>query len=340
MGFTSLIYDKGRMMAQETTSITQKRLPPLSGRADVVSLEPFELKVKMKSSLTPPILTRNGETKSGDCAQLQQATMADVRSLLRAERAARAPPKIRKQLEVPAPPSPPRPNKKRKADDSEIATTETRKRTKVKVSTSLPSGFFDGAEEEDEDEDETGDEEVIKESREYPRKASIAATEGPPTLPRSSIPAAIPDGSTKNLDDEWAAFQQDIASIPDPSKTALNALSANAVLQAAPVSATDVSSQPLTDPSNVQKRRDEEIEEEKEDASRALEEEFEEMEVLQERLRKLKEKRERLKLSKAEVIETAADKAEPVTREGSDDDNDDDDNEDGDEWDGWRFGTS
>ncbi|TID20937.1 hypothetical protein E6O75_ATG05702 [Venturia nashicola] len=250
--------------------------------------------------------------------------MADVRSLLRAERAARAPPKTRKQ--VPAPASPPRPNKKRKADDAEPAPAETRKRTKAKGSTNLPSGFFDGAEEEgDEEEDEEVDE------PQEPLEGFVAATEAPQTLPQSSIPAA----PSKELDDEWAAFEQDIASIPAESKTALDALNANAVLEAAPISATEVNSQ-YYDPPNGQKPRDVEIEEEKEDASRALEQEFEEMEVLEERLKKLKEKREQLRASKAEAINHVEAEPEPVLAEGSDDDEDDE----GDEWDGWRFGAA
>lgn len=257
--------------------------------------------------------------------------MADVRSLLRAERAARAPPKTRKQ--VAAPSSPPRPNKKRKADDSESTAAETRKRTKAKGATNLPSGFFDGAEEGGEEDVENEDvEEEAQEAQEPPLEGFVAATEAPPTLPQSSIPA-VP---SKELDDEWAAFEQDIASIPAESKTALDALNANAVLQAAPISATEVDSRSQKDPPNAQKRRDEEIEEEKEDASRALEEEFEEMEVLEERLKKLKEKREQLRANKAEVINHTSAQPEPLLVEGSDDDEE----EEGDEWDGWRFGAS
>lgn len=263
----------------------------------------------------------------------ESRTMADVRSLLRAERAARAPPKSRKQL-VPAPPSPPKPNKKRKADDSESTTAETRKRAKAKGPTNLPSGFFDGAEEEEkeeEDQEEEEEEEVEVEEPQGPLEGFVAATEAPPTLPQSSIPEA----PSEDLDVAWAAFEQDLASIPAESKSALDVLNANAVLQAAPISLLDVESRPL-DPPNAQKRRDEEIEQEKEDASRALEEEFEEMEVLEERLKKLKEKREQLRASKAETVHHVVAEPDVLPGEGSDEDEDDE----GDEWDGWRFGAS
>jgi ribosome-associated translation inhibitor RaiA len=249
--------------------------------------------------------------------------MADVRSLLRAERAARAPPpKIRKQ---PPTASPPKPNKKRKADDEDNApNNDTRKRTKAKGSTNLPSGFFDGTVEPD------SEDEAIEE----PLEGFVAATEAPPSLsPSTSKPLIAPP---PNLDDEWAAFEQDIASIPD-SKTALDALNANATLESAPISATEAASQSLEGDATVQKgRRDVEIEEEKEDASRALEEEFEEMEVLEERLKRLKEKREQLRLGKGEVVGHIAAQPEIIPEDGSDDDDDDE----GDEWDGWRFGTS
>lgn len=250
--------------------------------------------------------------------------MADIRSLLRAERTARAPPKTRKQ--APAPASPPKPNKKRKIEDSESTATETRKRTKAKRSTNLPSGFFDGTEEDEEEEEDAAQEPQAL------LEGFVAATEAPSILPQSSIPA-VP---SKELDDEWAAFEQDIASISAETKTALDALNANAVLQAAPISATEVDSQSLDEAPNAQKRRDVEIEDEKEDASRALEEEFEEMEVLEERLRKLKEKREQLRASKAEAIDHIKAEPEPILEEGSDEDDDDG----GDEWDGWRFGAS
>ncbi|KAE9966119.1 hypothetical protein EG328_009129 [Venturia inaequalis] len=250
--------------------------------------------------------------------------MADVRSLLRAERAARAPPKSRKQ--VPAPSSPPKPNKKRKADDSEPTTAETRKRTKAKGATNLPSGFFDGVEGEGNEEEQ---DEGIEEPQE-PLEGFVAATEAPPILPQSSIP----DVPSIDLDDEWAAFEQDMASMPAEAKTALDALNANAVLEAAPVSATEIDLRTL-DPPNPLKRREEEIEAEKEDASRALEEEFEEMEVLGERLKRLKEKREQLRASKAEVINHIEVEPEPVPGDGSDDEDDDE----ADEWDGWRFGA-
>jgi ribosome-associated translation inhibitor RaiA len=247
--------------------------------------------------------------------------MADVRSLLRAERAARAPPKARKPEQALA--SPPRLSKKRKADDDDA--TDTRKRTKAKGFSNLPSAFFDATEADPLEEEE----EQIEEPSQ-PLDGFVAATEAPPALPQST------SKPTKDLDEEWAAFEQDIASIPEP-KSALDALNANAVLEAAPISATEATSQSLEGDATIQKgRRDVEMEEEKEDASRALEEEFEEMEVLEERLKRLKEKREQLRASKSEAINHIAAQPEAVLEDGSNEDDEDED----DEWDGWRFGTS
>lgn len=244
--------------------------------------------------------------------------MADVRSLLRAERAARAPPNARKQ----SPASPPRPNKKRKADDND--STDTRKRTKAKGLTNLPSGFFDVTGADSKKEGEQADEPS------QPLEGFVAAAEAPPALLQSTSKL------TKDLDDEWAAFQQDIAAIPE-SKSALEALNANAVISAAPISATVAISQSLEGDATIQNgHRDVEIEEEKEDASRALEEEFEEMEVLEERLRRLKEKRKLLRAGKSKAIDHIAVQHETVLEDGSEEDDEDE----CDEWDGWRFGTS
>jgi hypothetical protein len=249
--------------------------------------------------------------------------MADVRSLLRAERAARAPPKTRKQ----PPTSPPKPNKKRKADDDDSTNNESRKRTKAKGSTNLPSGFFDRTEEPEQEK-----EEEVEEPQ--PLEGFVAATEAPPALPQST---SNPTARAKDIDDEWAAFEQDIASIPAQSKSTLDVLNASAILEAAPISAAEAASQSLEGEASTQKgRREEEIEAEKEDAARALEEEFEEMEVLEERLKRLKEKREQLRAGKSKAAEHLAAQSETMPEVGSDDD----DENDGDEWDGWRFGTS
>jgi hypothetical protein len=252
--------------------------------------------------------------------------MADVRSLLRAERAARAPPKTGKQPLT----SPPKQNKKRKADED--STKETRKRTKGTGSQLLPSGFFDATRGPEFKEEKEEVEEVVE--PEAPLEGFVAATETPPSLPQSTFLPTAPD---KNLDEEWAAFEQDIASIPAPAKSALDALNASAVLEAAPISAADAASQFLSNESPTAKNpREEEIEAEREDASRALEDEFDEMEVLEERLKKLKEKREQIRAGKSEGAEHIVAQPEAVPEDRSDEDDDDD----GDEWDGWRFGAS
>lgn len=253
--------------------------------------------------------------------------MADIRSLLRAERAARAPHKTRNQLER-RPPSPSKSNKKRKADNDDSTNNETRKRIKAKGSTNLPSGFFDATIQPD----SNGEEEEVEEPQ-PPIEGFVAATDAPPALPQSKSRYPPP---AKDIDEEWAAFEKDIASIPAQTSV-LDALNMNAVLESAPISAAEAASKSLEAEASTQKgRRDEEIEAEKEDASRALEEEFEEMEVLEERLKKLKEKREQLRAGKSEAAEHIAAQPQTVLEDCSDMEDEDD----GYEWDGWRFGTS
>ncbi|MCJ1452295.1 hypothetical protein MMC28_002637 [Mycoblastus sanguinarius] len=100
-------------------------------------------------------------------------------------------------------------------------------------------------------------------------------------------------------EDEWAAFERDVAT-PPPDLTAPSTLMANATISAAPLSAAEIAAQSRDQASMQSKeRREAEVEGEKEDAARALEEEFDEMEGLEERVRRLREKREELRIRRA-----------------------------------------
>lgn len=107
-----------------------------------------------------------------------------------------------------------------------------------------------------------------------------------------------PKSSSAIDEDEWAAFQRDVASPPPES----SALTAAADISAAPMTAAELAAQSRLQASTQAKERMEaEIEGEKEDAARQMEEELEEMAELEDRVRRLREKREALRMREVEV---------------------------------------
>lgn len=97
---------------------------------------------------------------------------------------------------------------------------------------------------------------------------------------------AIPPKPSENVDeDEWAAFEREVAPLKNQDYTA-------AVIEAAPVSAAEISVQQKT---NTLQQREEEAEAEKEDESRRMEEEFEVMEEMEDRVKRLRARREALR---------------------------------------------
>ncbi|KAF2434130.1 hypothetical protein EJ08DRAFT_676094 [Tothia fuscella] len=267
------------------------------------------------------------------------SAMADVRSMLRAERAARAPPKSKKQSQ--------HPSKKRKADDDDQENIDTRKRTRAEEANNLPAGFFEGG---------VAVELPVEDEGEPPLPGFVPAQEPDPQIaaqktspPSPTPPQPIPNPSPA-LDDEYAAFSAEISRVPSPPPrhlTALDALnSGTGVISAAPLSATELAAQAREEQSTQREERQEEKEAEREDAARNLEEEFAEMEQLEERVRRLREKRERLRKGLQEgVIGEKVEKGvmvSEVVSNGREDvsEEDDDDDDEGDEWDGWGFGRS
>ncbi|KAF2760433.1 hypothetical protein EJ05DRAFT_283895 [Pseudovirgaria hyperparasitica] len=249
--------------------------------------------------------------------------MADVRSMLRQERAAREQSKTKRR--APVPPTIASTSKKRKAsDDDEVA--QTRKKNKAKQDKSLPSGYFEA-------------ESAVEEKPVVETPAPVQAEQ-----PKASatITAAVPPiAHIKDSDvdeDEWAAFQREVAMPPseETNRAAILALNTNAVIAAAPLTAADLAAQAREEQSAQRGRRDAELEEEKEEAARHLEEEFDEMEELEERVRKLREKREALRRGreasqKAPITSEAVTTPKPDEPEGSSDEGSDED------WDDWRF---
>jgi hypothetical protein len=267
--------------------------------------------------------------------------------MLRAERAARAPPTKRKQaVSAPAPAS-----KKRKADDDDD--TDTRKRSRPQLdNANVPAGFYDERDEDEEEDEESQapipgfvpakeqDPSVIaaqdlQKQQTATKQADTIGNITAQDIPSQQSPATIDEA-------EWAAFQEFTTSIPSKSTSAIDALKANATLEGAPLSAEEAAAQARQAQNDMRSKREEEIQDEKEEAAERLEEEFEVMGELEDRIRKLKEKRETLRrASKASADAerpTLAVKAqpEPVIEESDEDD----DESDADEFDAWRFGAS
>ncbi|KOS22198.1 Zinc finger protein 830 [Escovopsis weberi] len=180
-----------------------------------------------------------------------------------------------------------------------------------------------------------------------PAAASAASASSTPA------PAAAPQVD----ESEWAAFEADIAAASAPydedaviSRPAMTADESAAAAEAAAQEAQDAGA------GGRRAKADADIEDEREEATRALEEEFDEMQELEARVRRLKEKREALLLRKRDASsEAAADMPDPglATRRGAlgmaggdghhpqadDDDEEDEDEDEDDDWNGFRFRT-
>ncbi|KAJ0164236.1 hypothetical protein CTA2_1476 [Colletotrichum tanaceti] len=143
-------------------------------------------------------------------------------------------------------------------------------------------------------------------------------------------------------EDEWAAFEADIAATTAP-------YAEDAVIAAPAMTAEETAAAAKTEEQEQEKRRlaaEKDLLDEKEEATRALETEFEDMEELEARVRKLKEKREALRRQSdagtaaphAKSLEKAAGKenVEAVGEEEEEDEDGDGDDDD-DDFMGFRY---
>lgn len=219
------------------------------------------------------------------------------------------------------PPAPPQ-ARKRKAGESD---DQERKRVKAVPGGFVPEGFFDPAEEgADEDEGEEED-------------ADTAPAPSIPDAPVASAPPPAPDVN----EDEWAAFEREIATA---QTTALPILSASATISAAPVTAEELAAQAREEMSAQRTAREAELEADTEDATIALQQEFDEMEELDERVRRLREKREALRLSKQQdtLPDAPAAVSDALQQDNTlhkDNEEDEDEDDEDDEFDDWTFGA-
>ncbi|CAD0027160.1 unnamed protein product [Aureobasidium pullulans] len=213
----------------------------------------------------------------------------------------------------PPPPTASPQTKKRKAGESD---DEGRKRVKAVPGGFVPEGFFDAAQ-EDEDQHETL----------HPPKRT---RHNPPHLHRPPAPDVD--------EDEWAAFEREMAAT---QQNALPIISASATISAAPVSAEELAAQAREEQSAQRTAREAEIEADTEDAALAMQQEFDEMEELDERVRRLREKREALRLSKqsetlpdapASIPEAVSQTTKSQNDNQEEDEDDDDEDDDFDDW--------
>ncbi|KAK4135095.1 hypothetical protein BT67DRAFT_441524 [Trichocladium antarcticum] len=165
------------------------------------------------------------------------------------------------------------------------------------------------------------------------------------TTASRSEPAAAP-GAVAVDEDEWAAFEAEMvrgeAGKGRARPAAAAALDSDAVISAPVMSAAEVAAKSVEE--ERAKRRalvDIQIEDEKEDATQALESEFEVMEELEARARKLRERREALRLQRgggsapAVVSADGRKGAAPGKENAAVEEEEEEDDED--DWDGFRF---
>lgn len=243
-------------------------------------------------------------------------------------------------------------NKKRKADD-EDEQDDLRKRPKP--ANRLPNGFFEDKAGVDLD-DIIG---VEGEERTTIVPSIIngtyeAALRPPRAQPSTSPgqPAGLVDPSAKGAsatptatidEDEWAAFERDVATLP-PESSAVAALKAAATISAAPLTAAEIAAKSREEASiQTKERREAELEGEKEDAARRLEEEFDDMEELEERVRRLREKREEIRRKRENGVEDGGGSDSAATaltdtagdRLAIDKEEDDEEDEEDEDWASW-----
>jgi hypothetical protein len=248
-------------------------------------------------------------SRSFEAYEFHTINMADARALLRQQRAARKEAQKPQKQSAASAPAPVSKSKKRKAADESV---EERKRTRTEEEAGVPAGFFDAG-------DTKEDEEVA------PAPTSQESAAIPDAKPLETPKAAnLPLDAAAEA--ELDAFMDEIAAekpMPPPRTTY-----SGAVVEAAPMTAA----QAREDQSAQRAKRDEDMEGEKEDAARALEDEFEEMEGLEERVKRLRKQREAVRTKSVKPVE-----AEIVAPAVFQPEVDGDSEEDDEDWDDWRF---
>jgi len=127
-------------------------------------------------------------------------------------------------------------------------------------------------------------------TRELPKLFAATNTVTPQT-PLDSAPQVVDE-------DEWAAFEREVAAPTRIQPAAVTGLSTAATISAAPISAAELSARGQQDAASRSGTRELDALGEQEDAARHLEEEFDEMDQLEGRVKRLKEMREDIRRRK------------------------------------------
>ena len=162
----------------------------------------------------------------------------------------------------------------------------------------------------------------------------VEQTETAPDPSQSTAAATTPSqGAAGTVDeDEWAAFEREVVA-PTRMPHLSTAVAAEATISAAPMSAEELAAQKDIDKAAASRTREAELEGEREDAARFMEEEFDEMDQLEERVRRLKHMREELRQKRTE--DQVEDKPRVLEdQQAAESESDEDEDED---WDDWRF---
>lgn len=182
-------------------------------------------------------------------------------------------------------------------------------------------------------------------------RADATSTPKPTATPKPQHPppTSAPEDNS-NTDDVWAAFEADLvhAKPAAPPPAVAGFTDDSAVISAPAMSAAEIAAKSHDE--EHEKRRalvDVQRDDEREDATRALEAEFEVMEELEARARRLRERREALRVQRGGAVAAAAvekkgggegaGKENSSNRVGVVEEDEDEDDDEEDDWDGFRF---
>lgn len=160
-----------------------------------------------------------------------------------------------------------------------------------------------------------------------------------PSRPATPLKSAEIKPKTPAVDEnEWAAFEADIAAAEAPAAATYD----EGVISAPAMSIAELATKEREEENRRKREQQEaELEGDKEDAARRMEEELEEIEGLEQRVKKLKDMREALrqksKAGLAVVEDGPPSGADLRTVNDADEEDDDVDDEEDDEWDGFRM---
>ncbi|EQL38442.1 hypothetical protein BDFG_00049 [Blastomyces dermatitidis ATCC 26199] len=184
-----------------------------------------------------------------------------------------------------------------------------------------------------------------EEEEEHPPASQSLLRPTTPTFPpQRAEPQRQPQPQSID-EDEWAAFEREVAAPTKMIPTAL--IPGHATISAAPLSAAELAEREKQDKQAQLRMREQEMSFEKEDAARLLEEEFDEMDQLEERVKRLKEMRDEIRrkrkgtgggVGEGEGAREEREGQGEGGREVDEEDEEDEEDEDEDEgWDNWRF---